>query len=390
MQSKQNGFLLFAAIVLISLNLRPPLTAVGPLVQEIRLDTGLSNSMIGVLTTLPILAFGIFSVLTALLTRRMGTNGTMAFALIILTAGTFLRIIPFNSALFIGTGMLGIGIALGNVLLPGIIKERFPGAVGMLTGVYSAILALGAAVASGISVPLSEGAGLGWRFTLGIWGVLALVALLAWLPQLKHDQPVVLKKSFLASLQQLGKTPLAWHISIFMGFQSLTFYVLAAWLPEILIERGMSASRAGWLVAAMQALGMVGSLILPAWAANRKRQHFPIIVIIVFEFTALGGIMVSSLDLMLFWVSVLGFATGASFGMALLFIVLRTRTIDTANSLSGMAQSIGYTIAATGPVIFGALYDFSASWQVPFIFLFVVTAVKLITGWQSGKNEYVE
>lgn len=390
MSSKQNGFLLLAAIVLISLNLRPPLTVVGPLVQEIRLDTGLSNSMIGFLTTLPILALGIFSILTSLLTRKMGTAGTMAFALLLLTAGSFLRVLPYNPVLFIGTGILGIGIALGNVLLPGIIKERFPGSVGVLTGIYSAILALGAAVASGISVPLSEGTGLGWRFSLGIWGTLSLFTLIVWLPQLKDDKPVVQRQSFLASMKGLIKSPLAWNISIFMGFQSLIFYVLAAWLPEILVERGMGATRAGWLVAAMQAVGMFGSLILPAWAAERKRQHFPILVIIVMEFTALGGIMLSSLDLMLFWVSVLGFATGASFGMALLFIVLRTRTVETANSLSGLAQSVGYTIAATGPVIFGAVYDFSDNWQIPFSLLFVVTVIKLFTGWQSAKNLYIE
>src|SRR5690554_1857142 len=138
--------------------------------------------MIGFLTTLPILAFGIFSVLTGLLTQRIGTSRTMAFALILLTAGTFLRIIPYHPALFLGTGILGIGIALGNVLLPGIIKEKYPRSVGILTGIYSAILALGASVASGISVPLSEGACLGWRFTLGIWGILSMLALFAWLP----------------------------------------------------------------------------------------------------------------------------------------------------------------------------------------------------------------
>lgn len=346
--------------------------------------------MLGFLTTLPILALGIFSVLTVLLTRRFGTGVTMAFALLLLTAGTFLRIIPFNPALFIGTGILGIGIALGNVLLPGIIKEQFTQSAGLLTGIYSAILALGASVASGISVPLSEGAGLGWRMSLGVWGFLSLFTFLVWLPQMKKGRPPVQKTSFIESLQKLGKTPLAWNISIFMGFQSLTFYVLAAWLPEILIERGMEASRAGWLVAAMQAVGMIGSLILPAWASNRKRQQFPVVVIIVLELTALGGIMTSSLDLMLFWVCILGFSTGASFGMALLFIVLRTKTIDTANSLSGMAQSIGYTIAATGPVIFGALYDFSSNWQIPFIFLFLVSFTKLITGWQSGKNRSIE
>src|SRR5690625_2694360 len=146
--------------------------------------------MIGFLTTLPILALGIFSILTSLLTRKMGTAGTMAFALLLLTAGSFLRVLPYNPVLLIGTGILGIGLALGNVLLPGIITERLPGSVGLLTAIYSAILAVGAAVASGISVALSEGTGLGWRFSLGIWGSLSLFALIVWFPQLKDDKPV--------------------------------------------------------------------------------------------------------------------------------------------------------------------------------------------------------
>ena len=192
-QEQSSKTFLILVIILISLNLRPSITAVGPLVAEIRESTGLSSSMIGLLTTLPVLAFGIFSVLTPLFTRKMGTEGTMTFALTLLTIGIFMRAIPTYLALFAGTLILGIGIALGNVLLPGIVKKQFPNRAGILTGIYSSMLGIGATLASGISVPLSEGAELGWRWTLASWGILSFLALIAWLPQLKlnmHNEEI--------------------------------------------------------------------------------------------------------------------------------------------------------------------------------------------------------
>ncbi len=177
------------AIAIIALNLRPSIAGVGPLISEIRSDTGLSNTLLGMLTTLPVLAFGLFSVLTPLFTRRLGTEGTMAFALVVLTGGILLRVHPSHAALFSGTIILGIGIALGNVLLPGIVKKKFPKRFGLVTGLYSAMLGVGATTASGISVPLSESAGLGWRWALGAWAIVSAIALIFWLPQLKENLP---------------------------------------------------------------------------------------------------------------------------------------------------------------------------------------------------------
>ncbi|MGF1671157.1 MAG: MFS transporter, partial [Balneolaceae bacterium] len=182
---KNRNVLLIIAIVFIALNLRPAIVAVGPLIHEIRIDTGLSNTLLGMLITLPVLAFGLFSVLTPIFTRRLGTEGTMAFALLLLTSGILLRVIPSNASLFLGTVVLGIGIALGNVLLPGIVKKRFPQNIGIVTGLYSAMLGTGAAIASGISVPLSENLNFGWRWALGAWAAFSFFALLIWLPQMR-------------------------------------------------------------------------------------------------------------------------------------------------------------------------------------------------------------
>lgn len=390
MQKKHTKILLLAAVILISLNLRPPLTGVGPLIGEIRADTGLSNSLLGLLTTIPILCFGIFSVFTALITRRFGTEWSMAFALFLLSGGIFLRVVSTSFALFAGTAILGIGIAIGNVLLPGIVKKQFPGYVGWLTGIYSAMLAIGASAASGISVPLSERAGLGWRWALAVWGFFALAAFISWLPQLRNKLPEINKKGFRSSLRQLGKSKLAWHVAVFMGVQSLSFYILITWLPEILIERGMESEKAGWYLAMMQAVGVAGTLLVPAWSSKQKRQQLPIAGIVILEIISLGGLMIPSLSYVAIWISILGFCMGASFGMALLFIVLRSRDSTAANELSGMSQSVGYSFAAFGPVLFGALYDFSKSWYIPLGFLFLVSFVKLYSGWKSGNNATVK
>lgn len=382
--------LLFTAVILISLNLRPPLTGVGPLIGEIRADMGLSNTLLGLLTTIPILCFGIFSVFTALVTRRFGTEGTMSLALLLLTGGIFLRAVPSVFALFTGTAILGVGIAMGNVLLPGIVKKQFPNYVGWLTGIYSAMLAIGASVASGISVPLSERAGLDWRWALAVWGFFSLAAFISWLPQLKNKLPEITRKGFRSSLRQLGKSTLAWHVAVFMGLQSLSFYILITWLPEILIDRGMESEKAGWYLAMMQAVGVSGTLLVPAWSSKQKYQQLPIAGIVILEVISLGGLMIPTLSYVAVWISILGFCMGASFGMALLFIVLRSRDSTSANELSGMSQSVGYSFAAFGPVLFGALYDFSASWNIPLGFLFLVSFLKLYSGWKSGDNRTVQ
>lgn len=387
---KRQKLILLIAVILISINLRPAITAVGPLIHEIRLDTALPNFALGLLTTLPVLAFGIFSVFTPLLTRKIGTEGTMAFALLLISGGIFLRVNPAILTLFGGTVMLGVGIALGNVLLPGIIKKQFPDRVGLLTGIYSAMIGVGATLASGISVPLSENLGLGWRWSLGSWGFLALIALIFWMPQMRTNLPVTLRKGFRESLRQLSSFRLAWFVSIFMGVQSLSFYTLITWLPEILTERGLSASEAGWLLALMQGVGIIGTLILPSWASKLKNQRIPIFILVLLEFIALIGLSFPTLTLVGVWVSLMGFALGGSFGLALLLIVLRSKDSTTANELSGMSQSVGYTLAATGPVIFGAIFDIFESWLLPIGFLFVIAILKLWSGFIAGKDEYVQ
>lgn len=384
-QQKQSKVLLIAGIILIAVNLRPALAGVGPLIGAIRDTTGLSNTMLGLLTTLPLLAFGVVSMFTSVFTRRFGIEGTIAGALFLLTIGIALRIIPSTIALFGGTLLLGIAIAFGNVLLPSLVKRDFPKKTGLMTSLYSSMLGVGAAFAAGVSVPLAKDLHLGWNWSLGVWAILSLIALLIWLPQVSRQTLPKYAKSFKKSMSDLGHSKLAWNVALFMGLQSLAFYVILAWLPEILQDRGIDANTAGWLLSLSQATGVLGTLIVPIWAEKIDDQRKLVWYLVILELISLAGLMLPESFLVGVWASLIGFTLGGSFGLSLLFIVLRTNSTETATELSGMAQSVGYLLAATGPTLFGALHDLTHTWFIPLLMLFVVALFKIVTGLIAGK-----
>lgn len=381
----QNKVLLIAGIILIAINLRPALAGVGPLIGAIRDSTGLSNTMLGLLTTLPLLAFGVVSMFTSVFTRRFGIEGTIAFALALLTLGISLRILPSAVALFGGTLLLGIAIAFGNVLLPSLVKRDFPEKTGLMTSLYSSMLGVGAALAAGVSVPLAEDLNLGWHWSLGVWALLSLLALLVWLPQLSRQTLPKYAKSFKDSMSDLGRSKLAWNVALFMGLQSLAFYVVLAWLPEILQDRGIDANTAGWLLSLSQGTGVLGTLIVPIWAEKIDDQRKLVWYLVILEAVSIAGLMVPDSFLVGLWASLIGFSLGGSFGLALLFIVMRTHDTETATELSGMAQSVGYLLAAIGPTLFGALHDITNNWFVPLLLLLIVAIFKIVTGLIAGK-----
>lgn len=377
--------LLIAGVILIALNLRPALAALGPLVADVRDATGLSNAALGLLTTLPLLAFGTLSAFTPVVTRRLGLAGALALALVLIGLGTGVRIVPSVPLLFGGTLLLGIGIALGNVLLPALVKRDFPDRSGPMTSLYSSAMGVGATVAAGVSVPLA--AQIGWTGALAAWAVLAILALVVWVPQLTSQAYAPPRSSTWSALRDLGRSRLAWAVATFMGLQSLTFYVVLAWLPDLLQSRGLAPDAAGWMLALSQAAGIVGSATFPIWAGRMRDQRPIIWVIIGIEGLALGGLFLPGTAFVAPLVTALGLVLGGSFGVSLLFLVLRADTPDTATALSGMAQSVGYLIAATGPPLFGWLYDLTDGWTVPLASLLIVLVLKLTTGLSAACDE---
>ncbi|HEY9576879.1 MAG TPA: MFS transporter, partial [Pseudobacillus sp.] len=244
---KWRAAILVAGIMVIGANLRAPLTAVGPLVPAIRDSLGITNAIAGTITTLPLLAFAFLSPFAPKISRRFGIELTLFAALIALAVGIVLRSSGGIAALFAGTVILGLAIALGNVLLPGFIKQHFAKRLGVMTGIYSASMNLCGAIASGLSVPLASGAGFGWAGALGVWGGLALIAIFFWLPQLRRKNQTAVPGGNRPG-SRLWHPRLAWQVTLFMGLQSLIFYVVITWLPDILQQKGMDASSAGWML----------------------------------------------------------------------------------------------------------------------------------------------
>ncbi|MWV46759.1 MFS transporter [Paenibacillus sp. HJL G12] len=379
--------LLLVGIIMIATTLRSPITAVGPLIETIRGDTSMSHTLAGLLTTFPLLAFAAMSPLAPKISRRWGMERTLFLGVCAVTAGIALRFIPTLLALFSGTILLGLGIALSNVLLPSLIKRDFPLRTGVMTGIYSVSMNIFAAIASGISVPVAAHLQSGWRGSLAMWGILAAVSLIVWLPQLRYRHEA-------ANVQVSGKSSiwrskLAWQVTIVMGLQSFVFYSVVAWLPEILTQRGMSPSTAGWMLSLLQLFSVPATFVVPILAARFKNQR--LLVFLTFLCLMIGFVLLLTGVQALVPVAVIpiGLGTGSAFGLCTMFFVLRTRHSHQAAELSGMAQSIGYLLAAVGPLLFGLVHDMTGNWTVPMMLLLVVGIIYMLAGWGAGNNRYI-
>ncbi|PKR80231.1 MFS transporter [Brumimicrobium salinarum] len=387
--SKNARVLLLVGILFVAINLRPALSGIGPLVDLIRADIGLSETLLGLLTTLPLLAFGVVSTITPLFTKRFGIGNTLLGALVLLTSGIIIRSFGDVFSLYLGTTMLGIAIAFGNVLIPALIKRNFPHKAGIVTSLYSGIMSLGATVAAGLSVPLAIELNLGWRGSLVVWAILSLFALIIWIPNIKRINRTPPRRSFKEAMKKLSGSLLVWKLALYMGLQSFAFYTILAWLPAILISRGYEASYAGWMLSLSQATGILGAILIPVWAGARKDQRLVIFILIVVEVIATVALMIPGLGLVELWVGMIGMVLGGTFGLALLLIVLRAGDAETAAELSGIVQSIGYFIAATGPFLVGLIYDLTEVWNYALGLLIFIAVIKLVMGIGVGKDQKV-
>ncbi|MBA2695000.1 MAG: MFS transporter [Actinobacteria bacterium] len=377
--------LIVLGIVLLAINLRGPIAAVGPVLDLVTDDLALSVLAVSVLTAAPVVCFGVFGVLTPWLVHRVGLNGAAVSALALLSAGLLLRSGPSAATLFAGTVLAAGAIAVGNVLLPTLVKRDAPRHPGVMTGVYTTCLTGSAAIGAATVVPVSTA--YGWRGGLGIWAVPAVLGLLVWAPRLRGstagrvstlDRP--------GGVRSLLGQPLAWQVTVFMGLQSAGFYAVLAWLPLIYRSAGISAADAGLLLALATATGIPMALTVPAWAARCRDQRVFPVVLTLFTTAGFVGVLLAPAVLPALWAVLIGAGLGGNFPLALTLVVLRTaRPADTA-ALSTMAQGLGYLIAATvGPFAVGVVHELAGGWSAPLGLLVALSIPQALAGWLAGR-----
>ncbi|EIT86485.1 major facilitator superfamily protein [Fictibacillus macauensis ZFHKF-1] len=388
-QSKDSSirtWMLVIGVIFIATNLRAPITAVGPVLSSIKDTLGLSNAMAGSITTIPLLAFAILSPLAPKIANKISSEVTVFLALLFLTLGIGLRIFPSPSLLFIGTAIIGLAIAICNVLLPSIIKQNFPLQLGVMTGIYGIFMNVFGAMASGISAPLANKIQYGWRGSLGFWGILSFVSLLIWSVQLiKRNKNTVALQAKPEVEQSIWRSPIAWKVTAFMGLQSLFFYTLMTWLPAIMADHGYSTNEAGWIVSLMQVAIIPMTFIIPVIAGKTQKQSMLALITGILFVIGSGGLLTGASFPV--WIIILGIANGSAFGLSMMFFALRTTSSKQAAELSGMAQSIGYLLAAFGPSVFGGLHDVTGDWKAPLLLITVMSLFILLAGWGAGKGK---
>lgn len=382
-----HGALLIVGILMIATTLRVTFTGAAPLLDAIRADYGLTTAQTGLLTTLPLLAFALVSPLAAGIARRIGMERSLFVAMLLICAGIAMRSLPSVSLLFFGTAVIGCGIALGNVLLPGLIKRDFSQHVARLTGAYSLTMGAAAALGSALVVPLALN-GFGWRGALLLLMVFPLLAFLVWLPQWRNTTHANVTSSRALHTRGIWRSPLAWQVTLFLGINSLIYYVIIGWLPAILISHGYSEAQAGSLHGLLQLATASPGLLIPLVLHRfRDQRSIAALVSLMCAVGAAGFWFMP--DQAVLWTLLFGFGSGATMILGLTFIGLRASSSHQAAALSGMAQSVGYLLAACGPPLMGRIHDGQGSWRIPLLAVAALAVVMAIFGRYAGRNKEI-
>jgi CP family cyanate transporter-like MFS transporter len=357
-------------------------------IDEIAADLGFSTAAAGLVTSLPILCFGVLAPVAPILARRVGAEVALALALVPVLVGVLVRSAPSAAALFAGTILAGAGVAVGNVVVPEIVKGRFERQTGAVMGVYVATLACGAALAAGLTVPIERAVDGGWEAALAVWAVPAALATAVMGLAVFRDRGRSTPRGGTGGLRTLLGNALAWQVTAFMGLQALVFYAGLAWLPSILRDDGYGAGEAGALLALYALGGIPTSLIVPVVATRARDQRVLAAGVTLLETVGFAGLLLAPGAAWLS-VSVLALGQGATFSLALTLFVLRAPDSRRAGELSGMAQAIGYCVAASGAFVVGALEDWSGDWDLPLTVLIGLTFALVVAGLGAGRDRYV-
>ena len=373
--------------MLISINLRTSIASVGPLIPFIREDLGISNGAAGFLTTLSLITFAIFSLFAPSLGKKLGHGKAIFLGILLLAIGVVIRVQGGIALLYLGTALTGVGIVTANVLMIPFFKARIPEKIGLMTALLSTGMSLFAAIASGISVPLAEELGWGWRGALLSWVGLMVLALIAWIPQLSPPK----SKDNAEALEgkNVWKSRLAWQITGFMGTQSVMYFTMITWLPDLLIARGMTPVNAGMALFYMQLISLIGAFFTPNLLLRLPQQSGVVIVVGIGYLLGYSALFIHNELLTFAALTVIGIGSGASLSIAYTLISMRTAEALTTSRLSGMVQSAGYVLAAFGPLVFGICLDVFGNWNLLIWFLLAMTLQFIVLGIPSGRDQKI-
>jgi CP family cyanate transporter-like MFS transporter len=373
--STRTGPLVAAAVVVFALNLRTLIASLPPLLPEVRDDLGLSAAVAGLLTTLPVVCFGLFAPVVPRLARRVALERQLAACAVVTVIAAALRGTGTTGGLFAASMLAGLAVAVAQAALPILIRTRYPGATGPLTGAYSMALPLGATLAAALAVPLAELLGDSWERSLASWALLALPAVGVALA-LGASRVTLIEGPPSAPLRL---QPLAWSVGLYFGIQSAGFYAGLAWLPEILVDDGHAEATAGLLQAVSSLVSMAPALAVPILASKLADQRPILAAIVASALTGVLGLLVAP-GASLLWVALIGLGQGGMLGLALILPVLRASTPAAVASLTAMALCLGYLVASTGPWVLGLVHDLSGDWSLPLVAFAVITVLQLAPG----------
>jgi cyanate transporter len=385
---RSTGVPLAVAVLGTAINLRLAVASVPPLIDEIRDDVPLSATAAGVLTTLPVVCMSVGAAAAPRLARRMGYEAALVVVGLAMASGILVRLAPSALALYAGTFIAGIGVAFGNVLVPSVVKRDFHDQVGVMTGAYTMAISASAGIAAGLTVPIEDAIGHGWRAALAVWALPAFVAALIWVPYARHaahpDTPR--REAGGYGPVRLIRDPLARHVTAFMGLQSLNFYALLSWMPSLLRDHGVSKGAAGAYLSLFTLLGIPVCLIVPTIAARMRDQRALVAGTVVVIAAGLFGLMLSPATATFAWPFLLGVGQAANLALAFLFFGVRSNDSAGAADLSSMAQTAGYAIAALGPLVIAVLHAATDSWTLPVVFLLVLLIPQLVFGLEAARD----
>ncbi|MGW7594124.1 CynX/NimT family MFS transporter [Streptomyces rubiginosohelvolus] len=388
--------LIAVGLVLAALNLRPAITSLGALLEEVREGLHMSGSVAGVLTSVPPLCFAVFGVMAPRLARRFGAGAVVCAGMAAIAAGLVVRPYIGSTAGFLAASALALmGIAVSNILMPVIVKRWFPDRVGTMTGLYSMALALGTALAAALTVPVTGALGGNWQTGLVVWAVLAAVAVLPWIVLVRDRTPApgqpapVAANATEAPALKIARSRTAWALACFFGLQATAAYITMGWMPQIFRDAGVSAGTAGLLLAVTMAMGVPLAFVIPRVASRLKNQGPIVVVLGLCGLIGYSGLYLAPAAGAWAWALLLGVANCA-FPLALTMIGMRARSGAGVVRLSAFAQSTGYLLSIPGPLLVGVLYQHSGGWGLPIALMAGLMIPQMVAGILAGRDRTIE